>query len=119
MWKRYIVELGWGADLHGQDVTKAAERAVRDAISKSCLCGISEILEIKDFNEVNVHVTIATPNPEKVDKEKVMKALPIGKKSVEIVKGGMEAPGLYVKEFGDFQDSIVVANACVEVKVFC
>lgn len=119
MWKRYIIELGWGADLHGQDVTKAAERAVRDAISKSCLCGLSEVLEMRDFNEVEVHVIIAAPNPEEVDKERVIKVLPIGKKSIETVKGGMEVPGLYVKEFGDVKDNIVVANACVEVKVFC
>ncbi|MCC5909749.1 MAG: Lin0512 family protein [Clostridiaceae bacterium] len=108
MWKRYIVELGWGADLHGQDVTKAAERAVKDAISRSCLCGLKEILGMKDLNEVAVHVTIATPYPEEVDK-----------KTIESVKGGMEVPGLYVKEFGDCKDSIVVANAYVEVKVLC
>ena len=35
--KRFIVELGMGTDLHGGDVTKAAKRAVRDAVSKSCL----------------------------------------------------------------------------------
>ncbi|KJF28616.1 hypothetical protein TZ02_01520 [Clostridium aceticum] len=119
MWKRYIVELGWGADLHGQDVTKAAERAVKDAISKSCLCGLKEILEVADLNEVGVHVTIAAPYPEKVEAEKVIKVLPIGKKSIEIVKGGMEVPGLCVEEFGDLKDSIVIANACVEVKVSC
>ncbi|MGD8844363.1 MAG: Lin0512 family protein [Desulfobacteraceae bacterium] len=31
--KRFIVEIGTGADLHGKDVTKAACRAVKDAIS--------------------------------------------------------------------------------------
>ncbi|AOT72501.1 Lin0512 family protein [Geosporobacter ferrireducens] len=117
MWKRYIIELGWGADLHGQDVTKAAERAVKDAISRSCLCGLREILEMKDLNEVRVHITVATPHPNLVNQEKVMKVLPIGKKSIEVREGGMEVPGLYVKDFGDLKDSIVVANACVEVSV--
>ncbi|MEW9124219.1 MAG: Lin0512 family protein [Thermotaleaceae bacterium] len=117
MWKRYIIELGWGADLHGQDVTKAAERAVKDAISRSCLCGLMEILKLKDLNEVRVHVTIATPHPERVNKENVMKMLPIGKKFIEVMEGGMEVPGLYVKDFGDQKDSIVVVNACVEVSV--
>ena len=32
--KRFIVEIGTGVDLHGEDVTKAACRAVKDAISK-------------------------------------------------------------------------------------
>ena len=40
MLQRYIVELGTGADLHGADMTKAARRAVKDAISRSCLCGL-------------------------------------------------------------------------------
>ena len=31
--KRFVVELGTGADLHGADMTKAAVRAVKDAIS--------------------------------------------------------------------------------------
>lgn len=26
MWKRWVIELGWGADLHGQDVMKALEK---------------------------------------------------------------------------------------------
>ena len=32
MWKRYLVEIGTGADLHGMDVMEAASRAVRDAV---------------------------------------------------------------------------------------
>lgn len=31
--KRYVVEFGYGVDLHGQDVNKAAQKAVKDAIS--------------------------------------------------------------------------------------
>ena len=34
--KRFVVEIGSGVDLHGEDVTKAACRAVKDAISRSC-----------------------------------------------------------------------------------
>ena len=40
--KKYIVELGLGSDFHGQDVTKAAKKAAKDAISHSCLCGLEE-----------------------------------------------------------------------------
>ena len=28
-WRKYILEVGMGIDLHGQDVTKAAQRAVK------------------------------------------------------------------------------------------
>ena len=48
---RFIIELGMGADLHGQDVTKAAKKAVEDAISMSCLCGLREVLGIGNLND--------------------------------------------------------------------
>ena len=37
MAKRYITEMGMGTDVHGQDYTVAAERAVFDAIHHSSL----------------------------------------------------------------------------------
>ena len=35
MKKRFLVEFGTGVDLHGGNVTKAAQKALRDAISHS------------------------------------------------------------------------------------
>ncbi|SFR00336.1 Lin0512 family protein [Desulfoscipio geothermicus] len=115
--KRYIIEFGTGIDFHGQDPTGAARKAVRDAVSHSCLCGLSEILGIKDLNAMMVDVTIAVPNPEKVDGARVLDEIPFGRKSIKAVAGGMRAPGLFLPELGDGDDSIIVANACVEVKV--
>ena len=37
MKKRFLVEFGTGVDLHGGNVTKAAQKALRDAISHCCL----------------------------------------------------------------------------------
>ena len=114
--KRYIVEFGIGLDMHGQDVSKAAQKAVKDAVSKSCLCGLSEVLNLKDFdNQVLIKVTVAVSKPELVDAEAVAKALPVGKVSVEAVKGGLTVHGLYVPAFGDSDDSIEAAIAAVEV----
>jgi len=64
--KRFIVELGTGADLHGQDATKAASRAVKDAISRSCLCGLVEVVELRDLNDMRVDVLVAVSMPEQV-----------------------------------------------------
>ena len=50
----FVVEIGTGVNLHGEDNTEAACRAVKDAISKSCLCGLVEILEIRDMETVFV-----------------------------------------------------------------
>ena len=116
--KRYIVQLGMGADLHGQDPTQAARRAVRDAISNNCLCGLSEIVHIKKPNEeMHVHVLIACPKPEEVDQEAVLAELPFGAKTIEVKQGGMMSPGLYVPQLGDESADALVANASVTVSV--
>lgn len=45
--KRFIVEIGMGINLYREDVTQAAFRVVKDAISKSCLCRLVEISGFK------------------------------------------------------------------------
>ena len=35
-----------GIDQHGQDPTNAARKAVEDAISRSCLCGLVEVARL-------------------------------------------------------------------------
>lgn len=116
--KRYVIEFGLGADFHGQDVNRAAEKAVTDAVSRSCLCGLKEILELKDMdNEVSVNVTLAVSDPEKIDVERIKKCLPIGRKNVIAIKGGLKVSGLYYPVFGDIDDSIEVAIACIEVGI--
>ena len=115
--KRFIVELGTGVDLHGEDVTETACRAVKDAISKSCLCGLVEILGLEDLEKVFVDILIATPRPSDVDLEKVMEMVPIGRKTARAVEGGLTAQGLCVARFAPDCDQIVVANAAVTVSV--
>lgn len=115
--KRFIVEIGTGADLHGEDVTKAACRAVKDAVSRSCLCGLVEILGIRDLDAILVDIHIACPKPDQVDAEQVKAIVPIGQKNVHAVEGGMSAKGLCVPHFAPDCDQIVVANAAVTVFV--
>jgi len=115
--KRYIVELGTGVDLHGMNVTKAACRAVRDAIGRSCLCGLVEILGKTQLQEVYVDVLIACPFPDQLDMEAVKAEVPIGVKTVRAEFGGMQAAGLCVAQFGEDCATILVANAAVTVSV--
>lgn len=116
--KRFVIELGMGADLHGQDVTQAARRAVRNAISNSCLCGLSEILDMKDpSEEMIIDVLITCPAPDTVDKDAVLAELPFGRKTIEVKEGGMTSPGLYIPQLGDDSPDIVVANASITVSV--
>lgn len=115
--KRFIVEIGTGADLHGEDMTKAACRAVKDAISRSCLCGLVEIMGIADLQTVKVDIMVAVPRPDEVDLEQVKAQAPVGKKTARAVAGGMVAAGLCAPNFAPGCDQIVVANVAVTVSI--
>ena len=115
--KRFIVEIGTGIDIHGENVTKAACRAVRDAVSRSCLCGLLEILELKNLEDVLVEIQVASPNHDQVDLEQVMAEVPIGRKSAYAVAGGMTTKGLCVPQFAPDCDQIVVVNVAVTVSI--
>jgi uncharacterized protein (TIGR02058 family) len=106
---RCITEMGMGVDVHGRDATKAARRAVSDAIRHSSI-GFFRMVG-KTSKDMFVDVTIAVPNPEAVDTAAVAKELPYGTVTVTAVKGGLEIPA----EQGS--DSIVIANAAVIVSL--
>ena len=115
--KRFIVEIGSGIDLHGENATKAACRAVRDAVSRSCLCGLLEIVKLQELDDVQVEILVASPKPQEVDLEQVMAEVPIGRKTARAVEGGMTAQGLCVAQFAPKCDRILVANAAITVYV--
>ena len=41
--KRYLIEIGTGVDMHGGDMTGAALKAVKDAMSHCCMAGGREV----------------------------------------------------------------------------
>jgi uncharacterized protein (TIGR02058 family) len=106
---RCITEMGMGVDVHGKDATKAARRAVSDAIRHSSL-GFFRMLG-KTANDMFVDVTIAVPDPAAVDTAAVAKELPYGTVTVTAVKGGLAIPA----EQGS--DAIIIANAAVIVSL--
>jgi uncharacterized protein (TIGR02058 family) len=115
-----VIEIGVGADFHGQDVNKAAEKAVKDAISKSCLIGLNEVVNLQEDSideNVIVNVTVAVSRPEEIDEQRIKECLPVGQKSIKAVDGGLKVPGLYFPRFGDKDNSIEIAVACIEVCV--
>ena len=116
--KKFIVEFGLGADFHGQDVTKAAKKAAKDAVSRSCLCGLEEVLGLTDFKEqVFIRATVAVTRPEDVRCEEVAEVFPVGTVEVVAVQGGLKCDGLCIPAFGDCDKSIEAAVAAVEVYV--
>jgi len=108
--KRVILEMGTGNDLHGGDYTKAALRAVQDAIHHSSLSMI-RTLGIDSKTQMMVDVTIGVQKPDQVDVEKVKASLPHGQVAVKVVKGGLDVPD------DSFNDVAVIASAAVEVRL--
>jgi uncharacterized protein (TIGR02058 family) len=106
---RCITEMGMGVDVHGKDATKAARRAVSDAIRHSSL-GFFRMLG-KTPADMLVDVTVAVPDPSSVDTAAVAKELPYGTVKVTAVRGGLEIPA----EQGG--DAIIIANAAVIVSL--
>ncbi len=104
--QRMIIEMGMGNDMYGQDYTKAAARAIEDAIRHSSL-PIFEAIGLS-HDEMRVHVTVGVQVPEDVDCERLIKALPRGRAQVRAVKGGLNV------ENPETGSVIVIASAAVE-----
>lgn len=105
--KRMVLQIGMGTDIRGQDYTKAAVRALRDALWHNSLT-ITHALGM-DVDSMRVEVTIGVPRPEAVDKAAVLEVLPHGTGTVTVVEGGLEIPN----EAGT--GSTVMANAAAIV----
>ena len=88
---RVILEMGSGVSLRSGDYTRAACRAVEDAIYHSSLSFPRE-LGMDIDNDLVVEVTIGVQEPAEVDPEMVRALLPHGQVSVQVVKGGLNVP---------------------------
>lgn len=107
---RIILKMGMGNDLYGEDYTKAACRAIQDALHHSSLV-LFRSLDI-DPNKMEVTVTIGVQQPKEVDKEAIKAQLPYGEVTVRTVMGGLNMP--------DHQNDTLtaIASAAVEARCF-
>ena len=92
---RVIVEMGSGVSIRSGNYTRAACRAVEDAIHHSSLSFMRE-LGLNPEKDLVVEVTIGVTDPTAVDAEAVRAVLPHGKISVSVIKGGLDV--LYPKQ---------------------
>lgn len=112
--RRYLIEIGTGVDMHGGDMTKAAQKAVKDAMSHCCMAGIREIHGAGP-QRIALRVQISCPRPEELDLERVREPVNFYE-DVELVpvSGGAAERGLHVAEMGK-GDTLVVAVAIITV----
>lgn len=108
-WKRVVLEIGMGTDISGADSTKAAERALRDALWHNCLT-LSRALGMSP-DAMQVDVTIGVPHSDTVDREAIAAVLPHGTGTVTVVEGGLEIPN----DRGT--DSTLIAHAAAVVRL--
>ena len=107
--KRMVLEIGMDTDIRGADYTKAAVRALRDALWHNSL-SVAAALGLP-VDSMQVEVTIGVPKPDQVDRDAVLAVLPHGSGTVEVVEGGLEIPN----DAGT--DSTVIANAAAVVRL--
>ena len=102
---QFALEMGMGTDLKGRDYTKAACRAVHDALHRNFL----SVAPAFDFphEAMLVDIRVGVTRPDQVDLQQVAAQAPVGVVSVEAVEGGLEV------EMRGFQT--IVANAIVSV----
>ena len=104
--KRIILEMGTGNDLYGEDYTKAACRAVCDALHHSSLSLFGSLG--LDHVDMDVRVTIAVQQPKQVNIAVVAAKLPRGNPTVKVVQGGLDMVD------GVHDTRAVIATAAVE-----
>jgi uncharacterized protein (TIGR02058 family) len=105
--KRMVLQIGMGTDIRGADYTKAAVRALRDALWHNSL-SVADALG-QHVDSMQVEVTIGVPRPERVDKAAVLAILPHGTGTVTVVEGGLEIHN------DTTTNSTVIANAAAVV----
>ena len=108
-YRRMVLQIGMGNDIRGGDPTKAAVRALRDALWHNALTVAGALG--KPTDSMRVDVTIGVPQPERVDRDAVLAVLPHGTGTVTVVDGGLSLPN----EAGT--DVTIIAHAAAVVRL--
>jgi len=107
--QRVALEIGMGTDIRGGDYTKAAMRALRDALWHNSLTVATAVGKSSD--DMQVEVLIGVPRPDLVDTRQVLAILPHGTGTVKVVEGGLE-----IANEAD-TDKTVIAQAAAVVRL--
>jgi uncharacterized protein (TIGR02058 family) len=112
-----FVECGFGNDSHGQNPTKAAVRACRNAIEFNSIPSIQRLVP-NGYDDLKLDVILAVPPKyqSKLNIEECAKVFPYGSIRFQIQDGGMIAPsGIAIDRLGDTNDDMIVVCCSVTV----
>jgi len=113
-----FIETGFGCDQHGQDATKAAVRACRNAIEFNSLPSLRTLVP-GGLSNLKLLVTLGVPEKFKDDIiiTQVQNVFPYGQNAeVKVEVGGLAASsGIGVPELGDTDDTMIIVVAHVVV----
>lgn len=113
-----FVETGVGCDQHGQNVTKAAVRAARQAIEFNSIPCIAEIVP-GGYDNMLLRIDVAAPASyhDALDLEQIKKVFPYGNViGVRIQNGGaIFKSGIAIEAMGDTSEDMVIVNVGVTV----
>lgn len=109
-------ECGVGADQHGQDATKAALRACRNAIEFNSIPSVRELVP-GGYDGMKIHVHLGAPAGCFVDLERVRASFPYGVVlPVCVTEGGLRTRSwISIPSTGDASDDFLVCVANVSV----
>ncbi|KAK3161279.1 hypothetical protein QOZ80_1BG0075080 [Eleusine coracana subsp. coracana] len=115
-----FVEMGVGYDQHGQDITAAAVRACKDAISSNSIPAFRRgAIPGVNSDQMKLQIKLGVPRPTQhlLDAKRVKAVFPYGKIiSFEVVDGGMIcSSGVCLEAMGDKNDDCYIVNAAVYV----
>ena len=85
---RMALEMGMGTSLRAGDYTRAAVRAVEDALWRNSISFAEAFGFAKSDMLIDIHIGVQ--KPDLVDADVVRALLPYGKGIVDIVEGGMD-----------------------------
>lgn len=105
--KSMVMEFGTGTDIRGGDYTKAAVRALENALRHNSIT-FAQAFDVPP-NTMQVKIAIGVGKPNQVDRTAVASVVPYGQAEVTVHQGGMDVPN----EAGT--DVTVLANAVVTV----
>ncbi|MBH0231127.1 Lin0512 family protein [Halobacillus yeomjeoni] len=112
-----FIQTGMGTDVHGQNITKASVRAIKNAIHTNSMPGIRTVLPEQSLDHMKINVKLALPcDHDQLDHEEVRKAIPYGEVNIEVVQGGMlTSSGILLEDKEDKNDLMYIVNAAIEV----